>query len=83
VFIPQKRTSSTSKLDISFPLWVIIASLDPDPADQNDCRSGSESKTLGTTAEAAWFNEAITANHMLILYVIPQRVQRYKKGPFN
>jgi hypothetical protein len=31
IFIPQKRTSSTSKLDISSPLWVIFALLHPNP----------------------------------------------------
>jgi hypothetical protein len=31
VFIPQKKTSSTSKLKFSSFLWVILALLDPDP----------------------------------------------------
>jgi hypothetical protein len=51
-FSPQKRTSSTSKLEISllFSFFVVIFTLldpDPDPADQNQC--GSE--TLLSTAE--------------------------------
>ncbi len=47
VFIPQKRTSSTSKVEFSSLLWVILALLDPDPypnpdpAIQNECGSGS------------------------------------------
>ncbi len=46
VFIPQKRTSSTSKLEFSSLLWFILALLDricipnadpnPDPASQNE-----------------------------------------------
>ncbi len=39
---PQKRTSSTSKHEISsfFKfLWITFALLDPDPADQNQCVS--------------------------------------------
>ncbi len=70
VFIPQKRTSSTSKLVISSLLWVSF------------CNSGSGSsrpKWLriririhnteynGCQAGAAWFNEILTASHMLIL----------------
>ncbi len=44
---PNKRTSNTSKQEIlhcSLFLWVIFALLDPhlDPADQNQCGSGSE-----------------------------------------
>jgi hypothetical protein len=39
VFIPHKRTSSTSKLEFSSLLWVILALLDPDPYSQ--CGSGS------------------------------------------
>jgi hypothetical protein len=39
LFIPQKRTSSTSKLEISSFLLFILALLDPDPADQNECGS--------------------------------------------
>jgi hypothetical protein len=31
VFIPQKKTSTTSKLEFSSLLWVILALLDPDP----------------------------------------------------
>jgi hypothetical protein len=41
VFIPQKKTSSTSKLDFSSLLWVILALLDPDSYYQ--CGSGSGS----------------------------------------
>jgi hypothetical protein len=51
VFIPQKKTSSTSKFELSSLLWVIwpfwiririrITNADPDPADQNECGSGS------------------------------------------
>jgi hypothetical protein len=48
-FIPQKRTSGTSKLEFSSLLWVIFALLDQiripkadsDPADQIECGSGS------------------------------------------
>jgi hypothetical protein len=46
VFIPQKRTSSTSEIEIFLLLWVIFApsiriqfsitTADPDPADQNE-----------------------------------------------
>ncbi len=43
VFILQMRTSSTSKLEFSSLLWVLLALLDPDPdadlADQNECGS--------------------------------------------
>jgi hypothetical protein len=31
VFTPQKKTSSTSKLEFSSLFWVILALLDPDP----------------------------------------------------
>ncbi len=41
VFIPQKRTSSTSKLEFSSLLWFIFALLDPDPYSQCGCKSGS------------------------------------------
>jgi hypothetical protein len=41
VFIPQKRTSGTSKLEISSLFWVVFALLDLDPADQIECGSGS------------------------------------------
>jgi hypothetical protein len=34
VFIPQKRISSTLKIEISSLLWVIFALLDPDAADK-------------------------------------------------
>jgi hypothetical protein len=42
-FSPQKRTSSTSKLEFSSLFWVILALLnpDPDPVDQNECGFGS------------------------------------------
>jgi hypothetical protein len=40
-FSPQKRTSSTSKHEIS-----LLALLDPDPADQNQCGSGSTTQHL-------------------------------------
>ncbi len=35
VIDPQKKTSSTSKLEISSLLWVIFSLKDPDPAGQN------------------------------------------------
>jgi hypothetical protein len=38
-FIPQKKTSSTSKREFSALLWVILALMDPDPYSQ--CGSGS------------------------------------------
>ena len=40
VFIPQKRTSSTSKLEFSSLLWFILTLLDPDP-DPADQKKGS------------------------------------------
>jgi hypothetical protein len=39
VLIPQKKTSSTSKLE--FSLWVVLALLDPDP--YSECGSVSRS----------------------------------------
>ncbi len=43
----QRRTSSTSELEIFFLLvWVIFARLDPDAADQSLCGSGSEALLL-------------------------------------
>jgi hypothetical protein len=43
VFIHQKRTCSTANFEISLLLWVVFALLDsnPDPADPNECGSGS------------------------------------------
>jgi hypothetical protein len=44
-FSPQKRTSSTFKLEISLFfifLWDVFALIDPDPAKQNQCGSASE-----------------------------------------
>jgi hypothetical protein len=41
VFIPQKRSFSTSKLKISSLLWVFFALLDLDPADQIEGGCGS------------------------------------------
>jgi hypothetical protein len=46
VLILQKRTSSSSKFEISSLLWVSFALLDPDPADQYECGSGSGSTPL-------------------------------------
>ncbi len=47
---PQKRTSSTSKLESSSLLWVHFgppeSNTDPDPADQIECGSGSTTLTL-------------------------------------
>jgi hypothetical protein len=40
-FSPQKRTSSTSKLEFSSLLRVILVLLDPDPDPYSQCGSGS------------------------------------------
>jgi hypothetical protein len=40
-FVPRKRTSSISKLELSSLLWVILALLDPDPDPYSQCGSGS------------------------------------------
>jgi hypothetical protein len=50
-FSPQKRTSSSSKHEISelfLIFWVIFSLLGPvsDPADQNQCRPGSRTLSL-------------------------------------
>jgi hypothetical protein len=60
-FYPQKRTSSTSKHENSFQiflfLWVIFALLDPDPATQiNADPCGSGSTTLLTVSRFSWLN---------------------------
>jgi hypothetical protein len=53
---PQKRTSGTLKLEFSSLFWVILALLDPDPdpyadpdpADRNECGSGSATLEEGS-----------------------------------
>jgi hypothetical protein len=62
---PQKRTSSTSSMKfLHFYLfsWVIFAllDLDPDPADQNQCGSGST--TLGIDTFGNNLNHSTTYN---------------------
>ena len=59
---PQKRTSSTSKLEFSSLFWVILALLDPDPdpyadpdpADRNECGSGSATLEEGSRDISFW-----------------------------
>jgi hypothetical protein len=41
VFIPQKRTSRISKLEISAFFGVSFARLEPDPDSKNECGSGA------------------------------------------
>jgi hypothetical protein len=77
VFIPQKRTSSTSKLEFSSLLWVILfllswiriripnADPDTDPSRQNECGS----LRIPADPDSQHWLELLTQTIMLILNV--------------
>ncbi len=94
-FSPQKRTSSTSKLD-NFPfflfLWVIFALLDPDSSNQNQMRfrihDSAKHKNIfrpqwkGITNKTCATMKTVhqnTANHRICPYMVTKQETCYSK----